>query len=260
MKMNQPLAACSAVLLASGPLFAAVTVPSSVWQLNGNLDTSVGTAAALGNTGGWTPSYQNFDGTPGDQVLVFPEFTSGQGIFVDTLDMPVNGGGAFVNNYSIVMDVKFSSTYQANEFPGGNDGDSFIRPTTLGGGLGSVGDYAGIILDDTWYRIGIVNDVVARDIRYYVNGTLVNTVDDVLVLDESWSLFPSTDARGFYLFADDDGETGAGFLGSLAVWDKVLSDSEFTELGSASAIGIIPEPSAALLGGVGLLALMRRRR
>jgi uncharacterized protein (TIGR03382 family) len=94
-----------------------------------------------------------------------------------------------------------------------------------------------------------------------LNGTLVKTVDNSLGLDGRRALYPSTDGRGFYLFAGNTGvtETGAGFLGSLAVWAKVLTGAEPGELGSASVVGI-PEPSAAVLGGLGLVALVRRRR
>lgn len=159
------------------------------------------------------------------------------------------------------------SLYQTNGNPGGNDADAFIQSTSSGGGVGISDDYAGTITSNTWYRLGIVNDLANQDIRFYLNGTLVNTVDNVLARDGRWSLYPSTDSRGFFLFGDNSGisETGAGYLGSLAVLDKVLSDVEINQLGGASAAGIgaavIPESAtSALVVAAPMVGVIFRRR
>ena len=250
---------------------ADVTAPSTLWNLDGDLSTSIGTAAPLGAVGGWTPTYENFDGTPGNEVMLFPAFSETEWLFADTADMPANGGGAFVNDYTIVMDVKFVdadkwiSLYQTNA-TNSNDGDLFIESD--GTGIGISGDYGDEpqfdFIDDTWYRIGIVNDLTAGDIRVYVDGILVNTVS-VLSTDGRWSLYPDTDANGVLILADNSGasETGEGALGSLAFWNSALTDADLLELGGASAEGIysIPEPaSVSVMVTLLAAAAVRRRR
>ena len=258
--------------LISAPAFADDSAPVTVWDLNGDLSTSIGTASALGAVGGWAPTYENFDGSAGNEVMRFSAFESNQWLFADTADMSANGGGAFVNNYTIVMDVKFDdadkwiSLYQTNDV-NSNDGDLFIESD--GTGIGISGDYGDApqfdFIDDTWYRIGIVNDVSSGDISIYVDGNLVNTVN-VLSVDGRWSLYPDTDPSGVLMLADNSGpsETGSGALGSLAFWDSALEASDLAQLGGASAQGIysIPEPTSLTLIAslLGFAAIRRRRK
>ena len=51
-------------------------------------------------------------------------------------------------------------------------------------------------------------------------------------------------------------------MDDLAFWDETLTDAQIQTIftNGTNGISVIPEPSAALLGGLGLLALLRRRR
>ncbi len=82
------------------------------------------------------------------------------------------------------------------------------------------------------------------------------TIDDswnivnVATLIESFGSNFSIDS-----FTRNGGGTGAG------IWTKVIDlDSRYLFNTSSGVLTVIPEPSAALLGGLGMLALLRRRR
>jgi hypothetical protein len=245
-------------LLLSAAVVRADVVPTSLWELNGDLDSSIGTAGSLGVTGGWTASYQATDGSAGSEVLVVPAFSSSQWLAAGTEGMAANGGGSYVNNYTILMDVKFDaisgyqSLYQTNT-GNSNDGDSFVNGS---GGIGISSDYAGSLQADTWYRLAIVNDYSTDGtIEYYINGALVNTAE-ALGQDGRFSLY-SNGTGDVLMFADNDGETGSMKLDNLAFFDSALSASDIADLGDAHEV--IPEPATLGLLGIASLLLWVRR-
>ena len=259
-------------LLATAVTAMALPTPSTLWELNGDLDTSIsttGTTDPLGAVGGWTPSYELVSGGAGAEVLVVPALNSSQWLFADTDDLPANGGAGagFVNNYTIVLDIKyasiggFQSIYQTNA-SNSNDGDSFVDGS---GGVGISGDYAGTIAADTWYRLTIVNNFndssaglpTVDTISYFLDGTLVNEAEN-LSQDGRWSLYPDSSANGVLLLADESGETGEARLNNVALYDRALSTSEISDLGAANAA--IPEPASGMLAGLAALAWIARRR
>ena len=105
-----------------------------------------------------------------------------------------------------------------------------------------------------------------------VGGTL--TYDGTLTIDigaifapgsYSWNLFDMTSETGTFSTVSVIGEYSGSLLdGDLdGVWDFSDPDNtwQFTEsTGTLSLVTVVPEPGAALLGGLGLLALLRRRR
>jgi autotransporter-associated beta strand protein len=80
----------------------------------------------------------------------------------------------------------------------------------------------------------------------------------------SWNLFDMASETGTFATLS----LGDQYSGSLmdadlnGIWDLTSGDNtwQFTESTGELGLTVIPEPSAALLGGVGVLALLRRRR
>jgi hypothetical protein len=112
-----------------------------------------------------------------------------------------------------------------------SDGDLFVND---GDGIGISSKYAGILSPDTWHRVAFVFDLTlpTSSLKKYIDGTLVGA-QDLAGLDGRWSLDTTA-----LLFADNDGETAAGFVNSLQIHDVPLSDSDIFALGAATAAGI----------------------
>jgi hypothetical protein len=91
----------------------------------------------------------------------------------------------------------------------------------------------------------------------YINGALVGTTNSTAAVDGRHSV-----GAVLHLFADEDGETGAGLVNSVAYYDHLLTANEIGALGGATAAGIavVPEPSTLLLAGLMGAALLVRGR
>lgn len=108
----------------------------------------------------------------------------------------------------------------------------------------------------------------------YVSGTLTLFVDGVSIgnLTNGSSNLPFTDLL-FGRERNNPDPTGDrdwdGMIEELAVWDRALDPSEINNANTGSSADslyqrglaglAVPEPSAVLLGGLGMLALLRRR-
>lgn len=181
-----------------------------------------------------------------------------------------NGGGSYVNQYTIAIDYfqgteGWNSLYQTGS-PHGNDGDLFIAPgsatdtrTDSTIGIGDVG-YSTLTFDSsTWHRIVWSVDN-SSFFRVYVDGTLF--LDGAgQGVDGRFSLDPTC-----YLFADDNWEDQWGLVGTVATWDRGLSSSEVAGMGgwiggAAEPTPLtVPEPSTLSLLAIAGLVLLRKIR
>ncbi len=161
-----------------------------------------------------------------------------------------NAGGAYVNQYTLIMDVMYPEAfgkddpdgflgtagwqglYQTNE-SNTNDGDWFVNPA---GGVGISGNYGGSVPDGQWHRLALSVDLVAGTYTSYVNGERVQqntgqTVDGRFSLGET-----------ILIFADENGETAGGYVSSIQLRDAAMTDAELAAFGGATAAGIpLPE-------------------
>lgn len=211
------------------------------WDFNGSLASSVGgLALATGFAApATTPGVSFTTATIGGQTAQVAAFTRGT-FFRVTHGLGVNAGGAFLNRYTVIMDVMFPSrptgwavlwqTSSANA----NDGDWFINPA---GGVGISGNYAGTVPDGTWHRLALVVDTVAGTFTSYINGVSVQQAS-AETLDGRFALEPVA-----LLFADDNQENAAGFINSVQVRPEALSAADIAALGGPAAGGIqTPQP------------------
>ena len=143
--------------------------------------------------------------------------------------IPANGGGALVNEYTIVMDVRtfgrglWHCLFQTNE-SNANDGEAFISQPGRVGVAATGYSYPRMLDAKTWYRLAFVVDNGDR-YEIYADGILIldGTVQPV---DGRFSLDPHV-----LFFADDNGEDGEIDVSRLAVYGEALSSGEVAELG-----------------------------
>lgn len=184
-----------------------------------------------------------------------------------------NGGGSYVNEYTVLIDylqtsetALWNGNYYNSLFQtatgNGNDGDLFIRgPSRTNSviGVGDTGYSASTFDSSTWHRIVLSIDN-GSFFRVYIDGTLFLDAAGQPI-DGRFSLDPS-----FLLFTDNDGEDAWGLVGTAAVWNRALTGAEVAGMGgwiggSSTPTALIPEPasaSLAILGG--LICLFRRGR
>ncbi len=176
-------------------------------------------------------------------VMKFPAYPNSDGIQMFP-DIPANGGGSYVNQYSLVMDLLYPSSsdatwrsiYQTND-TNANDGDFFLNPSN---GVGINGVYDGNFSPDTWYRLVISVDLTTATMTKFIDGVLVGSQSLPEGIDGRWSLYTDLDNLPTLLFSDNSGDVAEGYVNSIAVLGCALSASDAAALGGPSAEGIFP--------------------
>ncbi|MBX3745504.1 MAG: LamG domain-containing protein [Verrucomicrobiae bacterium] len=197
--------------------------------------TRFGTTSALG--------IPDIGGQPA-HVMGFPRSLPSMGYVVYPNAGP-NGGGLFVNQYTLIFDLLFpaeSSTQwraliQIDDPSNANDAELFINPS---GAIGISGSYQGAVQANTWHRIAFAVDLVAPggpQLRKYIDGTLVGQQTLGSGVDGRWALSPSGGAFGesALLFTDnneDGGHVQPGFVSSIQIHDEALSSAHLAALGA----------------------------
>ncbi len=251
------------------------------WTFNsGDLSTSLGngtmayadgqtaTLSSFGTTGGGIP---NIGGQSASFLHVPSMPNIGNGYLLTFNDTGPNGGGAYVNQYTLIYDLywpsppNWTALFNTNpNNPPNNDADFYIASDSSIG-IGTVYSSAGAIASGTWYRIAFVMDGSAGTMTYYINGTQVATGSQSgSGLDDRWSLLSNADP-GADLLLFNEGDTSGNYthelyLNSVAFADTNMTSAEIGALGGPSAYGIfvVPEPTVLGLAGLGALVLCLR--
>jgi len=153
--------------------------------------------------------------------------------FVLEHGIAANGGGAKVNQWSLMMDIKvpslggFNSLLQANP-ANSDDGDGFINAQG-NVGVGDAGYGTAAISTGQWYRLVIV---VSNGSRYdmYLDGIPV-LQGKAGTVDGRFSL-----ASTLLLCADNDGERQIINLAELRIFDRALTSTQVSNLGGYSHV------------------------
>ncbi len=184
-------------------------------------------------------------------VMQFPAFNPANGYAV-WHGLSGNGGGYYVNEYTIIYDLlipsgdidgdgdnehdSWLSLWQTN-YCSWNDGDFFYSPDN--NGIGISGDYEGVIQPDTWHRVVFSVDSAGPPSRVnkYIDGVNVGwTALDGF--EGRWTLYPDEDGVPTLLLTDDTEDTAAGYLNSFQIRDYAMTDTEVAALGGVSNAGI----------------------
>jgi hypothetical protein len=160
-----------------------------------------------------------------------------------------NGGGAKVNEYTLLIDFKIAAgskntassdpayyhTFLQTNVANDSDGTLFIAKN---GNVGISGFYSTnnpcVQGGDIWYRY-VVSVKCGEYVNQYVNGLPVSETvvtgangTDKANIDNRFAL----DLRGFYLFGDEDGEDGEITVAEVRLWDKALPNYQAAKLGT----------------------------
>ena len=217
----------------------------SQWDFDGDLESSTGDGALieLAASPASTPEVTFETETIGGQDADVARFSQGT-YFEVPHGMNPNGGGGYLNQYTLIMDVMFpartgfTSLLQTN-CCNVNDGDWFINET---GGLGILGIYGGSVPDGEWHRLALVADLKAGTLTSFVDGAQVSQTTGQL-LDDRFAIYSPNDTdvepyETFFVFADENGENSEGYVNSIQFHDLALSPGVIAEIGGPSAGGI----------------------
>lgn len=195
-------------------------------------DTTFGTTTSFG--------IGNIAGAPAS-VLHYVPTTPNWGGYKMFHGAAPNGGGNFVNQYTVIYDVYYPLTSNnrwrallQTATGNNNDGDFFINTAN---GVGISGNYQGTVLPETWTRIALAVDLsspLSPAVAKWINGVKVGYQTGLAGgRDGRFSLDPSA-----LLFADDDGDNAETYVSSVAVWNGKLPDSLIAAMGTPTAAKI----------------------
>jgi autotransporter-associated beta strand protein/YVTN family beta-propeller protein len=171
---------------------------------------------------------------------------------------PANGGGHFVNQYTLLLDVMFPATssgqwramFQTDPFNHeGNDAEFYIGDSTSQpdpNGLGADGQFNGTLPPDTWHRIAFAVDLTApagHQLSKYLNGVKVGEQSLSGGVDGRYALGPS--ALLFTTGLSAGGFTRPGFVSSIQFVNGWMPPEAIAALGGPNS-GKLPPGNAAI--------------
>lgn len=197
--------------------------------------------------------------------------TSSQAALIITAvyDGPLSGGvpkGIELYATAAIADLSIYGVGSANN-GGGTDGEEF----TFTADAAAAGDFIYVASESTGftsffgfapdYTTGAMSINGDDAIELFQNGSVIDVFGDINAVPGAWNY-----ADGWAYRNDETGPDGSTFsIGNWSFSGADALDGETTNAGASTPIPIgtytaIPEPSAALLGALGALAFLRRRR
>ncbi len=243
----------SGAILSSGAVLTVYELAvTGQWDFDrGDLRATVGSELEyVGNTADQTSfPFLNLNGQLA-QVMAFGSNATSQGFYLRHGGRP-NGGGHFVNQYTLILDVMFPAAssgqwralFQSDPFNhDGNDAEFFVgNAATLpaGNGIGAENQYDGALAPNTWYRIAFAVDLAAspgQQLTKYVNGVPVGSQSLSGGVDGRFALGPTA----LLLTSGNPGFTQPGFVNSIQFVNGCLPAAAIANLGGPTADGLPP--------------------
>ncbi|HVV72828.1 MAG TPA: LamG-like jellyroll fold domain-containing protein, partial [Verrucomicrobiae bacterium] len=196
------------------------------------------------------------------RVMAFGSNAASEGYYMRHGAQP-NGGGHFVNQYTLVMDIMFPASssgqlralFQTDPFNhDGNDAEFYIGDASSSpghDGLGAEGQFNGSLLPDRWHRIVFAVDLAApagQQLSTYIDGTKVGSqslsggIDGRFAVGPTALLFTSGNSGG--------GDTQPGLVNSIQFLNGCLAADAVAALGGPSAAGLPPGNGVLQISGI----------
>ncbi|NOS68886.1 MAG: bifunctional YncE family protein/alkaline phosphatase family protein [Verrucomicrobia bacterium] len=248
-----------AIESAGATLTVYVPVVTGQWDFDlGDLRATVGADLEfLADTANFTTfPVVTINGQPA-QVMGFGSNTITQGCYMRHEVKP-NGGGQFVNQYTLLMDVMYPAPssdqwralFQTDPFNHeGNDADFLVGNASVlpdPNGVGAESQFNGSFSPDTWYRVAFAVDLTAsagQQLKKYVNGVNVGSQSLSGGVDGRYALGPT--ALLFTAGIGAGGFTRPGFVNSIQFVNGWMSPAAIAALGGPTADGL-PAGNAAI--------------
>jgi hypothetical protein len=216
-------------------------------------DTTFGTTTSFG--------ISDINGTPTPVMHFIPSVWQWGG-YVMTHGAAPNGGGDYVNQYTLIYDIYFPasadetwrSLWQTDEYNDqDNDGDLFVS-TSDSIGIGA-GGYSGYVSPDAWHRLAFAFDLTGTETGTAPTPLLTKFIDGVKVgnqilpsgMDGRWALDPT--ALLFASDGDDEDVAPEAYVSSVQFSNGRRPDAFIEALGGPSALKIPGTIKAGLGNG-----------
>ena len=216
-----------------GPTIPA-TIGSDMYYWDGETQaaTTFGTTTSFGiaSIGGQATNVMHFPALPNDQFGGFLAYSGAAG----------NGGGAYCNQYTVVLDVLYPAASSGKTralFVTDLGGEILLNANnTLGINGGTSG---GSVTPDVWHRIAVSVDTTPGSgvTSLYVDGAQVASQATTGGLDGRFSV-----GSGITLFDDANTNSQSGFIASLQFQDVAAPAGLIAALGTPVATGILTGP------------------
>jgi len=206
-----------------------------------NTDTTFGTTTSFG--------ISDINGTPTPVMHFTPPAAQQWGGYIMYHGAAPNGGGAYVNQYTLIFDLYYPANSDATwrslwQTDTGNtsDGDLFVG-TSDGLGISSI--YDGYVSPGAWHRIAAAFDLTGPVLTKFIDGVKVgNQTAGLSAVDSRFSLDPSA-----LVFADNDGDVAEAFVSSIQFSNGRRPDASIEALGGPSPLKIPGIIRATLANG-----------
>jgi hypothetical protein len=261
------LAALSAFAITGGAHAAITMVAEYHLGETGSIGGTIGTAtstlidSATGGTPSGAQTVNNVSGTPDNTTVgTSGAYASGSTAYLDTNGTSGWYGGDMstlpTDNFAFGIYARAASIQSSDIFTlGGSTGSFAISLATNGWAassknqswIGGADGVSGSFTANTWVHLALVR--TSGVTAFYINGVQQGTTYAVAPVHNTIHMAVNPGGTGYF-----DGQIDEARV--------VTFNAEDAGAGNINVLNAltIPEPSAALLGGLGMLCLLRRRR